>query len=197
MATDIMDRELKKFRDNRWEKAFNLKSDIEAMSPCAENSNRMATVVIEHMIQASDVAHTMQHWHVYLKFNERLFKEMYEAYKEGRAEKDPSDYWYEGELNFFKFYIIPLALKLKQCGVFGVSGDEYYFHAESNRNEWALKGREIVEEYMGRASRDSSRNSSRSNSPNPRPVTKQLLKLPEEKSSSFRASFTSTSNSIV
>jgi len=178
MATDIMDRDLKKFRDNRWEKAFDLKNDFEAMAQNAENANRMATVVIEHMIQASDISHTMQHWHVYLKFNERLFRENYQAFKEGRAEKDPSEYWYEGELNFFKFYIIPLALKLKECGVFGVSGDECFFHAESNRSEWALKGREVVEKYVGRASRDISRNSSRSNSPNPL-LTNQLLKLPE------------------
>jgi len=185
MATDIMDRDLKKFRDNRWEKAFDLKTDL-VLAQSTENANRMATVVIEHMIQASDVAHTMQHWHVYLKFNERFFKENYQAYKEGRAEKDPSEYWYEGELNFFKFYIIPLALKLKECGVFGVSGDEYFFNAESNRSEWALKGREIVEKYMGRASRETSRSSSRSTSPNPL-LTHQLLKLPEGKETSFRA----------
>merc|ERR1712176_1038868 len=193
MATDIMDRELKKFRDDRWEKAFDLKNDLSSHphghnGSCVENCDRIATVVIEHMIQASDVAHTMQHWHVYLKFNERLFKEMYQAYKEGRAEKDPSEYWYEGELNFFKFYIIPLALKLKECGVFGVSGDEYFFHAESNRSEWALKGKEIVEQYMGRASRDSSRNSSRSTSPTPL-LARHLMKLSEEKSSSFQTSY--------
>ena len=188
MATDIMDRELKRFRDNRWEKAFDLKNEIISMGPRTENCNRLATVVIEHMIQASDVAHTMQHWHVYLKFNERLFKEMYQAYKDGRAEKDPSEYWYEGELNFFKFYIIPLALKLKECGVFGVSGDEYFFHAESNRSEWALKGKEIVAEYMMRATnRENSRHSSKDGSPSLM-RNKQLLKLPEEKSSSFRSS---------
>jgi len=185
MATDIMDRDLKKFRDNRWEKAFDVKNDYEGMGQSTENSNRMATVVIEHMIQASDVAHTMQHWILYLKFNERLFKEMYQAYKDGRAEKDPSEYWYEGELGFFDFYIIPLASKLKECGVFGVSGDEYFFQAESNRSEWALKGKEIVEGYVGRASRDSSRNSSRSSSPNPM-LSQQLLKLPEEKEPTFR-----------
>jgi len=195
MATDIMDRELKKFRDNRWEKAFDLKNDFGSMGPCTENCNRMATVVVEHMIQASDVAHTMQHWHVYLKFNERLFKEMYQAYKDGRAEKDPSEYWYEGELNFFKFYIIPLALKLKECGVFGVSGDEYFFHAESNRSEWALKGKEIVAEYMLRATtRDNSRRTTKDDSPNML-RKKQLLKLPEEKSSSFRSS--DSLNSLV
>jgi len=43
------------------------------------------------LIQASDVSHTMQHWHSYRKWNERLFQEMYAAFKAGRAEKDPSE----------------------------------------------------------------------------------------------------------
>jgi len=30
-----------------------------------------------------------------------------------------------GEIGFYDFYIIPLAKKLDQCGVFGVSSDEY------------------------------------------------------------------------
>jgi hypothetical protein len=72
-------------------------------------------------MQASDVAHTMQHWHVYLKWNARLFNEMYRAYKEGRLEKDPTEFWYNGEIRFFDYYIIPLAQKLKSCGAFGVS----------------------------------------------------------------------------
>ena len=33
-----------------------------------------------------------------------LFREMYKAYREGRAEKDPSDFWYKGEIGFFDFY---------------------------------------------------------------------------------------------
>ena len=48
----------------------------------------------------------MQHWHVYRKWNERLFMEMYQAYMDGRAEKDPAEYWYEGEIGFFDFYIL-------------------------------------------------------------------------------------------
>ena len=53
---------------------------------------------------------------------------MYTAYLEGRAEKDPSEFWYQGEIGFFDFYIIPLAKKLKDCGVFGVSSDEVSGH---------------------------------------------------------------------
>jgi hypothetical protein len=166
MATDIADKELAELRRDRWDKAFHgdeelgqdSRSSLFEEDPSAstfnispsvsEESNRKATIVIEHLIQASDVAHTMQHWHVYIKWNEKLFHEMYRAYEEGRADNDPSEGWYQGELGFFDFYIIPLAKKLKECGVFGVSSDEYLNYAEANRHEWELKGREVVDAYM-------------------------------------------------
>ena len=146
LATDIMDKELKSLRNARWEKAF-AEPDVSIRESVADTVNRKATIVIEHLIQASDVAHTMQHWHIYLKWNERFFKETYKAYLEGRADKNPVEGWYEGELGFFDYYIIPLAKKLKDCGVFGVSCDEYLNYAMANRKEWELKGKKIVKEY--------------------------------------------------
>lgn len=146
MATDIMDKDLGDARKARWSKAFSEQSPV-GESPAA-TINRKATIVIEHLIQASDIAHTQQHWHIYTKWNERLFMEMYKAYKEGRAEKDPSESWYNGELGFFDFYIIPLAKKLKDCGVFGVSSDEYLNYAQKNRAEWESKGKEQVQKYL-------------------------------------------------
>ena len=101
-------------------------------------------------IQASDVAHTMQHWHIYTKWNERLFQEMSLAYLVGRAEKDPVQFWYNGELGFFDFYIIPLAKKLSECGVFGVSSDEYLNYAMRNREEWERRGEEILQGMVKR-----------------------------------------------
>ena len=142
MATDIVDKELKTLRNDRWEKAFSEQAPDESSTDAI---NRKATIVIEHLIQASDVAHTMQHWHIYRKWNEKFFHEMYLAYKAGRSESDPVEFWYKGELGFFDFYIIPLAKKLKDCGVFGVSSDEYLNYAEKNRREWEAKGQEIVE----------------------------------------------------
>ena len=112
--------------------------------------NRKATIVIEHIIQASDVAHTMQHWHVYRKWNEKLFWECYKAYKQGRSDKNPIEYWYQGEIGFFDFYIIPLAKKLKECGVFGVSSDEYLNYALRNREEWSQQGHQVVEELIAK-----------------------------------------------
>jgi len=149
MATDIADKELGALRRKRWEKAFDQNAMPNDTPETQRDSvNRKATIVIEHLIQASDISHTMQHWHVYRKWNEKLFHEMYKAYIEGKSEKDPSIGWYEGELGFYDFYIIPLAKKLKECGCFGVSSDEYLQYAQANRSEWQLKGWEIVRGYM-------------------------------------------------
>lgn len=178
LATDIMDKDLKQLRNNRWDKAFK-EGDVDESN--RDKINRKATIVIEHLIQASDVAHTMQHWHVYRKWNARLFEEMYKAYLEGRADKDPSEFWYKGcvfpharfvpfmfsspldlmsflcfcfvsllysEIGFLDFYVIPLAKKLKDCGVFGVSSDEYLQYAVNNRNEWERKGEDALEDLI-------------------------------------------------
>jgi C-terminal processing protease CtpA/Prc len=73
---------------------------------------------------------------------------MYFGYLQGRSEKDPSTSWYEGELWFFDFYVIPLARKLKECGVFGVSSEEYLDYAVRNRTEWARKGKEVAKTML-------------------------------------------------
>jgi class 3 adenylate cyclase len=147
-ATDIIDKDLKAARNTRWEKAFSMTG-----SSRQEQINRKATIVIEHIIQASDVAHTMQHWHIYIKWNERLYAEMYKAYTEGRSDRDPTSTWYKGEIGFFDFYIIPLAQKLSECGVFGVSSDEYLNYAIMNRNEWEKKGQDVVASYAKKYNR--------------------------------------------
>ncbi|KAL7572297.1 hypothetical protein ACA910_017895 [Epithemia clementina (nom. ined.)] len=145
LATDIIDNELKELRNTRWDNAF---AETEREENPQDTVNRKATIVIEHLIQASDVAHTMQHWHIYRKWNENFFRECYQAYRDGRTNRDPVSYWYKGELRFFDFYIIPLAKKLKKCGVFGVASDEYFNYALKNRQEWEDRGREVVEEMI-------------------------------------------------
>ena len=113
LATDIFDKDLNGRRKARWDRAFSADEGA--------NKDLRTTIVIEHIIQASDVSHTMQHWHVYRKWNRNLFLEMNSAYRSGRMGSDPASFWYKGELSFFDNYVIPLAKKLKDCGVFGVS----------------------------------------------------------------------------
>jgi hypothetical protein len=73
---------------------------------------------------------------------------MWTAYRQGRAAVDPATFWAKGEIGFFEFYIIPLAKKLKNCGVFGVSSEEYLNYALQNLAEWKSKGEEIVAELV-------------------------------------------------
>lgn len=91
----------------------------------------------------------MQHWMIYSKWNEKLFHETYHAYRTGRIDDDPSVSWYQGELGFFDYYVIPLARKLEKCGVFGVSSHEFETYATHNREEWERKGLSMVEKYLG------------------------------------------------
>lgn len=64
MATDIVDKDLKQLRNGRWDKAFKRSEGEEDEGDDGQRDgiNRKATIVIEHLIQASDVSHTMQHW---------------------------------------------------------------------------------------------------------------------------------------
>eukprot|EP00980_Cylindrotheca_fusiformis_P013962 scaffold3628_cov112-Cylindrotheca_fusiformis.AAC.4 len=147
MATDIVDKELQTLRKARWETAF---AETPVQDASLSSDDCKATIVIEHLIQASDVSHTMQHWHIYKSWNEKFFMECYSAYKAGRAGSDPSQNWYKGEIGFFDFYVIPLAKKLDNCGVFGVSSHEYLNYAQSNRDEWAREGETLVKEYLAK-----------------------------------------------
>ena len=59
-----------------WERCFDVEQE-QQLTP--DDVNRKVTIVLEHLIQASDVAHTMQHWQIYQKWNQRLFEGMFLA----------------------------------------------------------------------------------------------------------------------
>lgn len=52
MATDIVDKELKQLRNERWDKAFHPEPSGKKMESKRDAINRKATIVIEHLIQA-------------------------------------------------------------------------------------------------------------------------------------------------
>jgi hypothetical protein len=56
-GADILDMDMEKARNRRWDRAFGKNVEIEEASRAY---NRKATIVLEHLLQASDVAHTMQ-----------------------------------------------------------------------------------------------------------------------------------------
>lgn len=64
LATDIFDKDMKALRNSRWEKAFHAEA-LEVPLSAEDERNLKTTIVIEYIMQASDVSHTMQHWQVY------------------------------------------------------------------------------------------------------------------------------------
>ena len=152
MATDYVDKDSNGSRSRRWEIFFpegqmaQMDSSSQVFGGRKTIGNPRATLVVELVLQASELAHTMQHWHVYRKWSECLFAEKVEAFEAGRSEKHPADSWYEDELALFDNYAIPLARKLQAFEVVGVSSNECLSYANDNRDEFAAKGRFLVAE---------------------------------------------------
>eukprot|EP00584_Thalassiosira_punctigera_P024437 CAMPEP_0172576232 /NCGR_PEP_ID=MMETSP1067-20121228/137617_1 /TAXON_ID=265564 ORGANISM="Thalassiosira punctigera, Strain Tpunct2005C2" /NCGR_SAMPLE_ID=MMETSP1067 /ASSEMBLY_ACC=CAM_ASM_000444 /LENGTH=182 /DNA_ID=CAMNT_0013368895 /DNA_START=44 /DNA_END=592 /DNA_ORIENTATION=- len=104
--------------------------------------------VLETMMNVADVAHTMQSFGVFCKWNRRLYKEFYAARLKGRLTFDPEENWYENQIGFFSHYIIPLSRKMKTCGVFGTTGTVFEYFATENKKRWIEDGEEISEEII-------------------------------------------------
>lgn len=149
LATDMTDKSLNKIIQRRWEKAFNSSVPKEAVHEDeAAIVSRKATAVVEHLMQAAEVSHAMQHWHVYCKWSQLLFVEAYTSFQTKRTDMDPSVGWYRKELAYFDQQVVPLAKKLKSSGLLGSSGDMYLQNALQNREDWARKGEDLVAGLM-------------------------------------------------
>jgi 3'5'-cyclic nucleotide phosphodiesterase len=150
IATDVFDMNLKEARENRWRKEFG--ESFDALVPCSDSksdASRHAAIILDHLIQASDISHTIQHFQVYQKWSRRLFHEQYRAFLASRSSAHPGVSWDEGELRFFDNYVIPLAKRLLALGnMFGFSWAELVDYALDNRAEWESRGRELVQQMM-------------------------------------------------
>jgi hypothetical protein len=63
LANDICDKRPKELRNQRWENAFSNEACVhETQNKKARN--RKASILLEHLIQASDVSHKILHWHL-------------------------------------------------------------------------------------------------------------------------------------
>eukprot|EP00934_Nitzschia_sp_Nitz4_P008340 Nitzschia sp. Nitz4//scaffold542_size5954//4415//5950//NITZ4_009185-RA/size5954-processed-gene-0.5-mRNA-1//-1//CDS//3329554271//8330//frame0 len=140
LATDISDKDINATRRHRWDRAFSEEFGNK------EGMDSKATLVLEMLMQTSDISHVVQEWLVYVKWNQRLFNEMYGAFRKGRISEDPSVNWHENEIGFHDFYIIPMAKKLDASGVFR-SGISLASYAVANREEWERQGQNLVKSF--------------------------------------------------
>ena len=144
MTTNQLDREMGKLRHSRWMAKDTPNPSIEQRLEPGAQDRCTAANVMKQIMQASDIAYTMQPWNVYLKWNQRLFDEHYAAYKAGRMELDPSSFWWASEINLFDECTIPLAKQLCGSALLGRAIEECLSNALSNRAEWEANGKSIV-----------------------------------------------------
>jgi hypothetical protein len=96
-------------------------------------------VAVEHLMQGSDVAHLMQDWAIFLKFNYRLYIELMACYKSGLM-PDPSGNWAIGQIGFFSHYVIPLAERIEMICGSSISSLTLSQNARANMNRWQEEG---------------------------------------------------------
>lgn len=104
-------------------------------------------VAVEHLMQGSDVAHLMQDWEIFLKFNYRLYKELMACYKNGLM-PDPSGNWAIGQIGFFTHYVIPLAERIETICGSSISSLALSKNAATNLNRWKEEGEVLTNIFV-------------------------------------------------
>lgn len=104
-----------------------------------------AAVVMETIITAADVAHNLQGWDQMVIWSGRLYLELRKAFIEERG-IDPETRWYENQIGFLESYLLPLARRLEDTGVFGDElGQLFATTVEANRDQWIQEGQDVTE----------------------------------------------------
>lgn len=101
-----------------------------------------ASVVLECIMTAADVAHNLQGWDQMVLWSGRLYKELRKAYVEKRGSFDPSSRWFENQIGFLESYLLPLANRLEDTGVFDNAG--FSDIVKSSRDKWLLDGLDVT-----------------------------------------------------
>jgi hypothetical protein len=102
------------------------------------------SVVMETIMTAADVAHNLQGWGQMAKWSGRLYQELRKAHVAGRG-PDVSSHWYENQIGFLESYLLPLARRLEDTGVFSEEMGSRFAHiVEENRDKWLTEGYDLT-----------------------------------------------------
>lgn len=114
------------------------------VQPPEEVDELCESVVMEAILKAADVAHNLQSWDNMAKFSNRLFLELRRAYVQGRGE-DPQNGWFSNQIGFLEGYLLPVARRLDDTGVFGDTiGAMFAQGVEDNRDRWMREGMSLT-----------------------------------------------------
>lgn len=101
-------------------------------------------VICEHIMQVCDVAHLMQSWENFLKWNFRLYKELMVCHDKDLM-PDPSGNWNGGQIVFLDKYVLPLAERTESnLGTFL----NLKALAEANKSRWRREGERLTRFFV-------------------------------------------------
>ncbi|CAB9521249.1 cAMP-specific 3',5'-cyclic phosphodiesterase [Seminavis robusta] len=115
-----------------------------------EYDDLRASVIMEQILTAADIAHVFQGWHQMEKFSNRLFLELKRAHKDGRG-PHPKAGWFENQIAFLESYNLPLAHRLEDMGIFGpLIGPVFARLVEANRDQWMVDGQKVTDDIIAK-----------------------------------------------
>lgn len=98
------------------------------------------SVIMETIIKSADVAHNLQGFDQMAKWSDCLYLELRKALVAKKGD-DPMNGWFNNQIGFLDFYLLPLARKLDDTGAFGDSrGAVFASIVEKNRKRWTKEG---------------------------------------------------------
>lgn len=122
--------------------------DEEIMFDPDDEDELKATVVMEHLLRAADIGPNMQGWEQMEKWSGRLFYELKATHDKGRGD-DPETNWFPGQLMFLESYILPLARRLDDMGVFGDTiGGMFARIVQQNKARWHTEGLDVTAQVV-------------------------------------------------
>lgn len=126
--------------------------------PTEEIDHLREFVVMETIMRAADVAHNLQGWDQMATWSNHLYMELKKASIQQRGD-DPEEGWNKNQVGFLDAYVLPLARKLDDCGVFGDTRGSIFAHiVNQNKERWIREGVEVTEKIVTAANERISRN---------------------------------------
>ena len=121
--------------------ALDVLGDVDDESEEEEYDELKVSAILEHLIKAADVAALMQSFDNLNKWSSRLYREQKASAVVARGD-DPEASWFEGQIVFMDIYIMPLARRLAEPGIFDDEiGKLFAQCVQDNRARWLIEGR--------------------------------------------------------
>jgi hypothetical protein len=122
---------------------YSLQSKFE-LPPPEEIDDMRESVIMETIIKSADVAHNLQGFEQMAKWSDCLYLELRKAFIEEKGD-DPMNGWFNNQIGFLDFYLLPLARMLDDTGAFGdTRGGVFAAMVERNRKRWTREGMSVT-----------------------------------------------------